>query len=75
MTQNDENNIEFVLSIGANQISDWISKMDDNEILYALSIIECANWKLLDEAVENLSDCKAANKILKTIWKKYDATK
>ena len=75
MSDWDENNIDFVLSIGVNQISDWISNMDEDEILYALSIIECANWKLLDEAVENYSDCKTANKVLKKIWNKNDIKK
>jgi hypothetical protein len=75
MRHSDEENIEFVLSLGVNEVADWISNLNDNELVYALSIIECANWKLLDEAVENYSDCKTANKVLKKIWNKNDIKK
>ena len=44
MTERDEMNIEYVLSIGVNEIGDWILSMEDEQdMLYALSIIECAH--------------------------------
>ena len=70
MTERDENNIEYVLSLGSGDISEWISDMDESEILYALSIIECAHWKLLDEAIEYESDCIRAKKTLEKIFHK-----
>jgi hypothetical protein len=69
MTDREEMNIEYVLSIGVNEIGDWILSMEDEqEMHYALSIIECAHLKLLDEAVEFESDCKKASELLSKIW-------
>lgn len=68
MTQQDENNIEYVLSLDPSQVSVWISSMTEDEFQYALSIIECAHWKLLDEAVEYESDCSKAKKVLEKIF-------
>jgi hypothetical protein len=69
MTEKDEMNIEYVLSIGVNEIGDWILSMkNEQEMYYALSIIECAHLKLLDEAVEFESDCKKAREVLSKFW-------
>lgn len=68
MNERDENNIEYVLSLGASEVADWIADMDEGELLYALSIIECAQWKLLDEAVEYEQDCKQAKKVINQIF-------
>jgi hypothetical protein len=69
MTERDEMNIEYVLSIGVNEIGDWILSMEDEQdMLYALSIIECAHLKLLDEYVEFESDCEKAGELLNNIW-------
>ena len=69
MTERDEMNIEYVLSIGVNEIGDWILSMEDEQdMLYALSIIECAHLKLLDEYVEFASDCEKAGELLNNIW-------
>ena len=70
MTERDEENIEYVLTLGASEVSDWISGMDDAEMLYALSIIECAHWKLLDEAYMYQEDCVQAKKVLDKISEK-----
>jgi hypothetical protein len=69
MNESDLNNIHYVLSLHPNDISSWVLSMsDENEIMYALSIIECAHWYLLDESVQELQDCKMANKVLGEIF-------
>jgi hypothetical protein len=67
MTERDEINIEYVLSMEVNDVADWMKDMDHEEVLYALSIIECAHWKLLDESVQNYDDCKYARKVLQNV--------
>lgn len=68
MSESDESNIDFVLSLNPADIRKWMSSMDENEILYALSIIECAHWKLLDEYVECEEDCYEAKKLLSELF-------
>lgn len=72
MRESDLNNILFVLSLQPKDVSAWLhSFSDENELKYALSIIECANWFLLDEAIQRAEDCKLANKILGEIFHAY----
>jgi len=70
MTDRDEENVEYVLSLGVGEVSDWISGMNEGELLYALTIIECAHWKLLDEAYVYKEDCVQARKVLDKIFHK-----
>lgn len=65
MNQSDLNNIFFVLSLDQKDIGNWLLTLtDENELRYAMSIIECAHWYLLDEAVQKMEDCKQARKLL-----------
>jgi len=70
MTGRDEENIEYVLSLGSGEVADWIADMDEDELCYALTIIECAHWKLLDESIVYQQDCNRAKKVLEKIFYK-----
>jgi hypothetical protein len=67
MTERDEINIDYVLAMSVNDVADWMKDMNHQDVVYALSIIECAHWKLLDESVQEYDDCKYARKILHKI--------
>ena len=68
MNEHDENNIYYVLSLNPGDVANWIAGMSQGEITYALSIVECAQWKLLDEYVQFEQDCKQARKELDRIF-------
>jgi hypothetical protein len=69
MNEYDLNNMHYVLGLHPNEVSSWVLSLDDeNEIMYALSIIECAHCYLLDEVVQEEQDCKMANKVLGEIF-------
>lgn len=71
MSERDEENIDFVLSLDSKRVRDWITSMTTKEELnYALSIIECARCRLIDDVIEDEDDCTDAKQILNTIWKK-----
>lgn len=72
MNDRDEANIDFVLSLNADKVRQWISSMDKDDLQYALSIIECARYRLVDDVIEDEEDCIDAIQILNNIWKKND---
>lgn len=71
MNESDLENIEYVLSMHPAEVSDWVVNMrSETEMLYALSIIGCAHWQLIDEAVVDAEDCVLAKKVLLEISNK-----
>lgn len=72
MSERDEMNIDFVLSLNANKVREWISSMDKDDLQYALSIIECARYRLVDDIIQDEDDCTEACNILNKIWNNDD---
>lgn len=73
MTERDEENIAFVLTLDSKRVTEWIQSMNTTEELqYALSIIECAKLQIVDDVIEDEDDCDDANQILNQIWNYND---
>lgn len=48
---NDENNFNFLMNVSAEVLADWYSKMSDDDINYADSLLETARLEILDRSI------------------------
>lgn len=67
MNDRDRDNLNFLLSADEHVLRDWYSKMDQDDISYALELLHTASLELVDQAVElsaELSDCAEAREYL-----------
>jgi hypothetical protein len=69
MTERDLDNLEFLLTASNKVIGDWFSKMEPDDIDYAIELLELAKLELVDQATE-LTDLSQAQDVLSTIMEK-----
>jgi hypothetical protein len=69
MTERDLDNLEFLLTASNKVIGDWFSKMEQDDIDYAIELLELAKLELVDQATE-LTDMSQAQDVLSTIMEK-----
>jgi hypothetical protein len=69
MTKRDLDNLEFLLTASNKVIVDWYSKMEPDDIDYAIELLELAKLELVDQATE-LTDLSQAQNVLSTIMEK-----
>lgn len=48
MDENDRVNLEFLLNASEDTLRDWYQKIDDEDKLYAASLLELASLEFLD---------------------------
>ena len=65
MNAEDSNNLNFLLSVSPEVLTDWYLQADEDDLSYATELLETANNKLHEMAIENeTSDFLAAKLIL-----------
>jgi hypothetical protein len=69
MTERDLDNLEFLLTASNKVIGDWFSKMEPDDIDYAIELLELAKLELVDQATE-MTDLSQAQDVLSTIMEK-----
>ena len=69
MTERDLDNLEFLLTASNKTIGDWFSKMEPDDIDYAIELLELAKLELVDQATE-LTDLSHARNVLSSIMEK-----
>lgn len=69
MTERDLDNLEFLLTASNKVIGDWFSKMEQDDIDYAIELLELAKLELVDQATE-LTDLSQAQDVLSSIMEK-----
>ena len=69
MTERDLDNLEFLLTASNKTIGDWFSKMEPDDIDYAIELLELAKLELVDQATE-LTDLSDARNVLSSIMEK-----
>lgn len=69
MTERDLDNLEFLLTASSRTIGDWFSKMEPDDIDYAIELLEMAKLELVDQATE-MTDFSDAKDFLSSIMEK-----
>jgi hypothetical protein len=69
MTERDLDNLEFLLTASNKTIGDWFSKMEPDDIDYAIELLELAKLELVDQATE-MTDLSQAQNVLSSIMEK-----
>lgn len=67
MNDHDRENLKFLLHADEKVLRDWYSKMEQDDIAYALELLHAASLELVDQAVElsaDMSDCAEAKEYL-----------
>lgn len=73
MNQHDTNNLNFLLSIGLQQIQEWSSQMPLDDIVYAIELLqhECSRLKLeIVEMSDDVQDTKLAQQVIASVRNK-----
>lgn len=60
MNQRDQDNLDFLLNASPEVIQDWYQQMSDDDIQYAVELLEMAKEELIEQqlAGSDLSDAK-----------------
>lgn len=69
MSEHDRKNLEFLLTADDDVLTDWFNKMEDDDVKYAVELLELAKLDLVDQATE-LSDLSDADKYLTQLMRK-----
>ena len=69
MDEHDRKNLEFLLNAEPGVLLDWYEKMDVDDHMYAMALLEVARLELLDQIVITRDDCADAQHLLKNIFK------
>lgn len=69
MTPNDKNNLEFLMKSSPDTLAEWWIKTDNDDKLYAFSLLELARLDLIDRAIA-IHDLKQSGKLLKQFTRK-----
>lgn len=67
MNDHDLNNIRYIMSLDEHQFDEWMSKVGDDDINYAIEIIQARRIELMmEEALLNdeVEDLSEAQKVL-----------
>ena len=49
MNKHDRDNLQFIISLNDEQFDDWASEMTDDDILYAIEILQAARMELVEQ--------------------------
>lgn len=63
----DKNNLQFILSLNEDEFSDWYECLDDDDVAYAMELLQTARTEVNMQLVElndEPSDLDLANKVL-----------
>ena len=63
----DKNNLQFILSLNEDEFSDWYECLDDDDVAYAMELLQKARTEVNIQLVElndEPSDLDLANKVL-----------
>jgi hypothetical protein len=69
MDQHDRDNLNFLLSASSEVLLDWYNHVDDDDVVYALELLNFYKLELIDQAAE-LSELREANEVLSYIMEK-----
>lgn len=69
MTEEDYQNLFFLLSISSETFNDWWDSADEDDRDYALSLLKMAEHEIIDIIQERQSDLSAARNVLAKIFK------
>ena len=68
MSEYDQDNLDFLLSASDEGLQQWHAEMDEDDISYAMELLETAKWYITAKQVEiemlNTLDYSAANAVL-----------
>jgi len=68
MLEYDQDNLDFLLSASDEGLQQWHAEMDEDDISYAMELLETAKWYITAKQVEiemlNTLDYSAANAVL-----------
>ena len=76
MNEYDSNNLKFIMNSTASELADWLKQADQDDIDYALELIDQSINELklesldLKEQMNGLGDLSDANNIIKKIMGK-----
>ena len=68
MDEHDRANLDFLLNADPAVLLDWYEKMDVDDHMYAMALLEVARYELLDQIVTTRRDCADAQHLLKNIF-------
>jgi hypothetical protein len=68
MDEHDRKNLEFLLNAEPGVLLDWYEKMDVDDHMYAMALLEVARLELLDQIVITRDYCVDAQRLLKNIF-------
>ena len=63
----DKNNLQFILSLNEDEFSDWYECLDDDDVAYAMELLQTARTEVNMQLVElndEPSDLDLANEVL-----------
>ena len=63
----DKNNLQFILSLNEDEFSDWYECLDDDDVAYAMELLQKARTEInlqLVELNDEPSDLDLANEVL-----------
>jgi hypothetical protein len=69
MTEEDYQNLFFLLNISAETFNDWWDSADQDDRDYALTLLKTAEHEIIDIIQEKYGDLSAAKSVLKKIFK------
>ena len=49
MNKHDRDNLQFIISLNDEQFDDWASEMTDDDIQYAIEILQAARMELVEQ--------------------------
>jgi hypothetical protein len=64
MTDNDKNNLLFLMTLDSKSLNDWYIQADEDDRLYAEQLMAEAHLIAIDAAVAKLPRFKEAKKVL-----------
>lgn len=64
MSDEDYDNLEFLLSISREEFDEWWDTVDDNERRHALTILKMAQHEIIERAQEKTGELDLAKKAL-----------
>lgn len=67
MNDRDYDNLRFLLMASDDQLEDWYAKMSQDDIEYAIVLLEAGRLELIDEAVNGLAELTEANLAINSI--------
>jgi len=61
LSQEDQDNLRFLLTVDKETLQDWFNTVSDEDIEYAVTLLEMFRMELIDEAAEKGSLQESTN--------------